>query len=104
MGAYTVPADKAISIVDRICARDPSGETELYEFLQRGMWYFLVRKLGVVDAQDALHDVFSAVIDGIRKGGLASPKCLPGFVRTIAVRTVAQIIAEKVAERQRTAI
>jgi RNA polymerase sigma factor (sigma-70 family) len=83
----------------RVHDGDESGMEQLYRLFNRGIRYFLARRLGTQDLEDRLHDTFLSVVRAIQRGDLREPERLMGFVRTIAQRQVAAYIDRAVRQR-----
>jgi RNA polymerase sigma-70 factor (ECF subfamily) len=73
-------------VVDQIWQRDPAGEEALYQNLAGGARLFLQRRLGTLDIDDKVHDLFLTIVDTIRRGEIREPERLMGFVRTVLYR------------------
>lgn len=86
-------------MVARIKSGDETGAEDLYRLFARGLRYYLSKELGAQLFEDALNDVFVAVIRSIRRGNLSQPERLSGFIRTIAHRQVARYVQRLIAER-----
>ena len=88
MGSEEKPfSSQAELMVGLIQQGDPQGEELLYATLARGMRYLAIQKLGV-DGDDCFHEVFLALIQRIREGGLREPAALFAYARTILVREI----------------
>jgi RNA polymerase sigma-70 factor (ECF subfamily) len=87
-------------LVEGIRAADASAMEELYAIFAKGVKYYLWRQVGPQDLDDRVHDIFLIITQSIQKGDLREPERLMGYVRTIARRQVAAIIAGAVQERR----
>lgn len=87
-------------LVARIRAGDAEGMEQLYQLFEKGIRFFLYRRLGPQELDDKIHDVFLIVVQAIRKGELREPERLMGFVRTIVRRQVAAHIDQMVHTRK----
>jgi RNA polymerase sigma factor (sigma-70 family) len=76
-------------VVEQIQAGNPEGEETLYRTLSGGARFFLQRRLGTEQVDDAVHDLFITVVEAIRNRQLKEPERLMGFVRTILYRQAA---------------
>lgn len=90
-------------IVTQVKTGGDAGLEHLYRIFSRGLRYYLVRQLGAQDFEDKMHEVFLITVRAIRNGDIRQPECLPGFVRTVAHRQVAQHIEQQVHSRTREA-
>jgi RNA polymerase sigma factor (sigma-70 family) len=88
-------------IVKRIQTGENSGIEELYGILNRGVRYYVGRRLGCQDLEDRLHEILLAVVSAIQKGQLREPERIMGFVRTVAQRKVAGHIEALIHNRTR---
>jgi len=90
-------------IVDRIQKGDPDAEAELYRIFNTGVRFLMMRKFGNIPAlEDELHSSFIITIEAIRNGVLREPERLMGFVRTVAIRRMAESISQEIFRRNRT--
>jgi RNA polymerase sigma-70 factor (ECF subfamily) len=90
-----------IKLVDGIYRKQPEAIEELYSRFGRGIRLLIARQLGQQDLDDHVHDVFLITIDAIQNGELRNPECLPGFIRTITRRRIANQISQAVWKRNR---
>lgn len=71
---------------------------DLYYAFERGLIYFFKRRLAA-DADDAMDLVHDTVFDtylAVKDGKLVDPKCLGGYIHTIARRKLAAEIARRI--------
>ncbi len=61
----------------------------LYQILMPGLKGFLRMRVPRDYVEDYCHDVFMSVLRFIRSGAIRDLRCLPGVVRTIALRVIA---------------
>jgi RNA polymerase sigma-70 factor (ECF subfamily) len=87
-------------VVDQIRRGEPTGEETLYSELSGGARFFLQRRLGVLDVEDHVHDVFLIVVQAIRSDALREPERLMGFVRTILYRQLNLAISGRIEARE----
>ena len=87
------------TVVARIRAQEEAASEELYQVINRGIRYFVARRLGYQDLDDKVHDIFEAVLTAIHQGMLREPARLMGFVRVIAQRQVFASIDKAVHQR-----
>ena len=71
-------------LLGRIRSGETDGMDELYRLLSRGMRFYMIRHLGTVDVDNAVHDTFLDTVQAIRRGELKEPERLIGFVHTVA--------------------
>jgi RNA polymerase sigma factor (sigma-70 family) len=88
------------ALVAQIQSNDERGIEALHSKFGRGLRYYFCRQIGACDHEDRLHDVWLIVIRAIRRGDLREPERLPGFIRTVAHRKVANHIDEQVTRRK----
>jgi RNA polymerase sigma-70 factor (ECF subfamily) len=88
------------TLVQRIQARDPRAAEELYEIMNRGVRFSLVRRLPIDQVDDRIHDIFVIVLLAIQNNQLREPARLMGFIWTVAHRQVASYIDDAVKARQ----
>jgi len=91
-----------VQLVRRIQDGDPEAEAELYEVFSTGIRFLMIRRLrdsNVVD--DELHTSFIITVQAIRKGLVRDPERLMGFIRTVAMRRVAEYIEQEMFRRNR---
>ena len=86
-------------LVERIRQGDERAMEELYAFFGKGVRYFLLRRLGVDELEDRVHDVFLVVAEAARNGELRDPSRLMGFIRTVVRRAIAGVIQDHVNSR-----
>jgi RNA polymerase sigma-70 factor (ECF subfamily) len=92
-----------IQLVRRIQDGDPEAEAELYHIFSTGIRFLMIRRLRDSNAvDDELHTSFIITMEAIRKGLLRDPDRLMGFIRTVAMRRVAEYIEQEVFRRNRT--
>jgi RNA polymerase sigma-70 factor, ECF subfamily len=77
--------------------QDPVGSTVLYELVHRVAGPY-VRQLGH-DAKDCLHDVYIDVMLAVKRDSIRDRDRLPGFIKTIARRTVCSYICRTIRDR-----
>jgi RNA polymerase sigma-70 factor (ECF subfamily) len=87
------------TVVARIQAHEEAASEELYQVINRGIRYFVARRLGYQDLDDKVHDIFETVLSAIHQGMLRDPARLMGFVRVIAQRQVFAAIEKAVHQR-----
>lgn len=87
-------------IVLRVQLHDESAKHRLYQILNRGIRFQLVRHLGPTDIEDKVHDTFLIVLQAILRNELHSPERLLGYVRTVVRRQIANHIERAVARRK----
>jgi RNA polymerase sigma-70 factor (ECF subfamily) len=75
----------AAGLVRRIAAGDTAAEAQLVARYSRGVFY-LLRRLGAKPelAEDLHQETFRIVLERLRRGGLAEPAGLAGFLRGTA--------------------
>ncbi|MBC7927508.1 MAG: sigma-70 family RNA polymerase sigma factor [Bryobacteraceae bacterium] len=87
-------------LVDSVRDGESDAMEKLYFLFERGVRFYLYRRLGPQDLEDKIHDVFLIVVQAIRRGDLREPERLMGFVRTIVRRQVAAHIDSVVHSRR----
>jgi RNA polymerase sigma-70 factor, ECF subfamily len=92
-------ADWAI-LVESVRRGDSAGMEQLYFLFERGVRFYLFRRLGQQELDDKVHDVFLIVVQAIQRGEVREPERLMGFVRTIVRRQVASHIGQVIQERK----
>jgi RNA polymerase sigma-70 factor (ECF subfamily) len=90
-------------VVDQIRQGDPAGEEALYQNLAGGARLFLQRRLGTLDIDDKVHDLFLTIVDAIRRGEIREPERLMGFVRTVLYRQLNLAVSRIIRNRETTA-
>jgi RNA polymerase sigma-70 factor (ECF subfamily) len=90
-------------VVDQIRQGDPAGEEALYQNLVGGARLFLQRRLGTLDIEDKVHDLFLTIVDAIRRGEIREPERLMGFVRTVLYRQLNLAVSHIIRNRETTA-
>ena len=90
-------------VVDQIRQGDPAGEETLYQNLVGGARLFLQRRLGPMDIDDKVHDLFLTIVDTIRRGEIREPERLMGFVRTVLYRQLNLAVSRIIRNRETTA-
>ena len=78
---------------------DSEGMERLYEKFAPGLRSFFLRQLGPQDAEDKVQDVLLITLEALREGRVRELERLPGYVRTVAKRSVAACIEERVRDR-----
>jgi RNA polymerase sigma-70 factor, ECF subfamily len=91
------------AVVDQIQQGDPAGEEALYRNLVGGARLFLQRRLGTLDIEDKVHDLFLTIVDTIRRGEIREPERLMGFVRTVLNRQLNLEVSRVIRSRETTA-
>ena len=81
-------------LVARIQSHDESAEAELNRILNRGVRFFLKRRLGNTEIESKVQETLSMVVKSIRAGNLDDPTRLLGLVRTILYQQVAKKVEE----------
>jgi RNA polymerase sigma-70 factor (ECF subfamily) len=89
-------------VVDQIRQGDPAGEEALYQNLVSGARLFLQRRLGTLDIDDKVHDLFLTIVDTIRRGEIREPERLMGFVRTVLYRLLNLEVSRIIRSRETT--
>jgi len=87
-------------LVDRVRSGSPEGMEQLYVLFEKGVRFYLYRRLGPQELDDKIHDVFLIVVQAIRRGELREPERLMGFIRTIVRRQIAAHIDNVVHSRK----
>jgi len=95
------PAKIWADAVAAIQAKDPAAMELLFTNFGRGLRLLIGRQVGYQDAEDHVQEVLLVTISAIQKGELRDPECLPGFIRTIARRRIAQQIQKLAWRRSR---
>jgi RNA polymerase sigma-70 factor, ECF subfamily len=90
------------AVVDQIQQGDPAGEEALYQNLVGGARLFLQRRLGTLDVEDKVHDLFLTIVDTIRRGEIREPERLMGFVRTVLYRQLNLEVSRVIRSRETT--
>jgi RNA polymerase sigma-70 factor (ECF subfamily) len=85
--------------VQQIRAGSEAAVEELYDSL-RSIRYFLRRRMGPDQVEDAYHALMIELVGAIRKGQPREPETLPAYAMTIARRKVIQYIESANRERQ----
>lgn len=89
-------------LVRRIHDCDPNGETELYNVINNGLRYLLIRQIGCIDdVDDRVHELYLIVIRAIREERLRDASRLMGFIRAVMHHQVAGYIQGRVTRRRR---
>jgi RNA polymerase sigma-70 factor (ECF subfamily) len=91
------------TIVFRVQLHDESAKHELYQMLNRGIRFQLVRHLGTSDIEDKVHDAFLVILQAILRNEIHSPERLLGYVRTVVRRQIANHIERTAARRKEVA-
>ena len=86
-------------MVQQIRAGSEAAVGELYDSL-RSIRYFLRRRMGPDQVEDAYHALMIDLVGAIRKGQLQEPETLPAYAMTIARRKVILYIQSAIRERQ----
>ncbi len=71
-------------LVQAIRAGDPAAVERLYEVLQGGVRFLIVRWSAPDDVDDLVHDVLLASVEAIKSGRLREPGALLGYVGRVA--------------------
>ena len=87
-------------LVDKVKDGSPEGMEQLYQLFEKGVRFYLYRRLGPQELDDKIHDVFLIVVQAIRRGELREPERLMGFIRTIVRRQIAAHIDDVVHSRR----
>ena len=87
-------------LVDKVRDGSPEGMEQLYQLFEKGVRFYLYRRLGPQELDDKIHDVFLIVVQAIRRGELREPERLMGFIRTIVRRQIAAHIDDVVHSRR----
>jgi len=87
------------SLVESVRNGSKEGMERLYLF-EKGVRFYLFRRLGPQELDDKIHDVFLIVVNAIRRGELREPERLMGFIRTIVRRQIAAHIDDVVHSRK----
>lgn len=96
-----IPA-RIATLVDRIRARDSEAEAELYEILNKGIRYVIMRQIRTMaDVDDRVHEVFMVALAAIREDRLRDPARLMGFIRSVVANQVATYISRTARRRGR---
>ena len=66
---------------------EEAGE-ELYEFVNGSIRFLYFRRIPAAEADDLVHETVIAVMEGVKRGEVAEPDRLLGYVRTVARRKV----------------
>jgi RNA polymerase sigma-70 factor (ECF subfamily) len=103
MGMPEKPQVDWSAIVDQIQQGNPAGEETLYQNLVGGARLFLQRRLGTLDIDDKVHDLFLTIVDAIRRGEIREPERLMGFVRTVLYRQLNLAVSRIIRNRETTA-
>lgn len=91
-------AQRLISLVCRIQARDEAATEELQTLLIGGLRWFCARQLGRgFEAENCVHDTLLIVVQAIKKGVVREPERLTGYVRTVVQQQIAQVIQNRMA-------
>lgn len=88
------------SLVESVQRGDSAGMEQLYFLFERGVRFYLFRRLGQQELDDKVHDVFLIVVQAIQRGEVREPERLMGFIRTIVRRQVASHIGQVIQERK----
>ena len=94
-------AERWSRMVDQLRAGDPAGQEVLYEAFVRGLRFYFSRELPPEDVADKIHDTILAVVEAVQAGRLADPVRLPGYVRAVAHKMLAQHIDDAIRRRGR---
>jgi RNA polymerase sigma-70 factor, ECF subfamily len=70
----------------RVRSGETDGMDELYRLLSKGVRFYMIRHLGTVEVDDAVHDTLLDTAFAIRQGELREPERLMGFVHAAALR------------------
>ena len=87
-------------LVNRVREGSAEGMEQLYQLFEKGVRFYLYRRLGPQELDDKIHDVFLIVVQAIRRGELREPERLMGFIRTIVRRQIAAHIDDVVHSRK----
>ena len=89
-------------LVDRVRARDHEAEAELYEMLNKGIRFVIMRQIRpLADVEDRVHEVFMVTLAAIREDRLRDPARLMGFIRSVVANQVATHITRTARRRGR---
>ncbi|HWR51687.1 MAG TPA: sigma-70 family RNA polymerase sigma factor, partial [Bryobacteraceae bacterium] len=79
------PTDRHFSsLIDRVRANDSAAVMELYQLVQRGVRFLIVRRVDYSEIDDVLHDVFVAAMRAIQNETIKNPDSLLAYLRGIA--------------------
>ena len=94
--------DRIALLVDRVRARDHEAEAQLYEMLNKGIRYVIMRQIRpLADVEDRVHEVFMVTLSAIREERLRDPARLMGFIRSVVANQVATHITRTARRRGR---
>jgi RNA polymerase sigma-70 factor, ECF subfamily len=74
------------NLVHLIRSGNKSGLVELYALLNRGVRFYLARRVRPVDVDDLVNETFVLVVQAIQRNGIREPARLIGFIHTVAAR------------------
>ncbi len=99
-GIAPLPEHDWAALVEGIREGSPAAMESLYSIFAGGVRFYLIRNLGVEEAEDKIHDCFLIVAQAIRNGELREPDRLMGYVRTVVKRQIAASIGVAVKQRR----
>jgi RNA polymerase sigma factor (sigma-70 family) len=79
-------------LVNRVRANDSAAIAELYQLVQHGVRFLIVRRVEYSEIDDVLHDVFVAAMQAIHGQTIESPGFLLAYLRGIARKKVSWMI------------
>lgn len=97
------PRDWA-AILSRIYRGESAACCELYQSLERGVRFVLMKRLGVNNLDDAIQDVFSSLFDAVRTGRIQNGSALPAYTHGIVKHVVAKYVRLAIAARDQSDI
>lgn len=83
-------SEQLADLAVRVQARDGVAVERLYATVTPGLRLFLMTRVPTGQLDDCVHDTFLALLRFIQSGSVKNSKCLPGIIRTIAVRIASE--------------
>lgn len=96
-----IPSEIVRAVATGVAAGEPQAEQKLYELLCRTVRYKFAQQLPAEDVDDALHNLYVALLQQLRTGRLREADCLLGYASTMAAWSIAGYLRQLTAARER---
>lgn len=93
-------APDLVVMVAGVYAAEPQAEADLYSLVVRVSSRILGRAVCYEDVIDVQHDIYMAVFQRIKAGGIRAPEAIIGFISVVTNRAVCQYIEVRVKSRK----
>jgi RNA polymerase sigma factor (sigma-70 family) len=80
-GEWQIDLERLVSDIE---ADSPLAIEQLYDLLNRGVRFLILRWVGPHDVEDLVHETLLATVTAIRSGRIREPRALLSYVRGIA--------------------